>query len=76
MPYIDRSSLADAVESYLKLPIRNRSIDRMLVDALVAAEVIAYAKETLHVPTHSAWWKMLEAKTETFGPLGRRRSRR
>ena len=59
VPYVDRSSLADAVESYLKLPIRNRSIDRMLVDALVAAEVIAYAKETLHVPTHSAWWKML-----------------
>ena len=51
VPHITRSSLTEAVASYLDLPIRNRSIDRMLVDALVAAEVIAFADEMLNVPS-------------------------
>lgn len=50
VPYIDRYSLAHAVESYLKLPIKNRNIDRMLVDALVAAELFAFAEQMLHAP--------------------------
>lgn len=50
VPHIDRSSLTEAVAKYLDLPIRNRSIDRMLVDALVAVEVITYADQMLNVP--------------------------
>jgi hypothetical protein len=48
--YFDQDSLREAVDNYLKLPIRNQRIDRMLVGALVAAELIAYADEMLNVP--------------------------
>ncbi len=49
--YIDRFQLADAATKYLALPIRHRRTDRMLVDALIALEVIAFADEMLHFPS-------------------------
>jgi len=51
VPHIDRTSLTDGVVHYLALPIRNQSIERMLVDALVAMEVIAFADQMLNVPS-------------------------
>jgi hypothetical protein len=51
VPHIDRGYLTQAVAQYLDLPIRNRRMDRMLVDALVAAEVIAFADKMLNIPT-------------------------
>lgn len=51
VPHIDRSSLTEAVAKYLDLPVRNRSIDRMLVDALIAAEEIAFADQMLNIPS-------------------------
>lgn len=51
VPYIDRESLTAAVAQYLDLPIRNRRVDRILVDALVAAEVIAFSNQMLNVRT-------------------------
>lgn len=50
VPHVDRGSLTTAVGEYLNLPIRNKRIDRMLVDALVAAEVIAFADQMLNIP--------------------------
>ncbi len=50
IPYINSSSLMEAVAKYLDLPVRNRRIDRMLVDACIASEMVAFAKEKLYLP--------------------------
>ena len=44
MPYIDLSMLAWTAMQYLKLPVRNKSIDRMLVSAFVGTEYFSFAK--------------------------------
>ena len=46
--YFDRESLVEGVVNYLALPIRNQNIERMLVDALMAAEIVAYADQMLN----------------------------
>jgi hypothetical protein len=42
IPQIDRSGLEATVSEYINLPVRHQRIDRLLVDALVAAEVFAF----------------------------------
>jgi hypothetical protein len=45
LPFFYRSSVEDAVATYLKLPYRAREIDRMLVDILIAMEIAAFVDE-------------------------------
>lgn len=49
-PQINRFELSECVVIYLALPIRNKGIERMLVDALVAVEAISYGEEMLIDP--------------------------
>ena len=56
-PYIDRDTLNQSVANYVALPIRSQGIERMLVDALVAMEVIAYGDEMLNAKHHANYNK-------------------
>lgn len=79
VPHIDRRSLTEAVARYLDLPVRNRDIDRMLVDALVAAEVIAFADQMLNIPSFlkdlsaspfvksHPLWRFIKGQLASFG---------
>lgn len=49
-PSIDRAALADCVGSYLQLPFRAQAMDRILVDALVGAEVLRFARDVYGRP--------------------------
>lgn len=42
--HIDRIELETAVDSYLDLPVKSAVVDRLLIDMLVACELVAYAK--------------------------------
>lgn len=53
VPYIDRFALTSATTKYLSLPIRSQRMDRMLVDALIADEIIAFADQMLKRPNVS-----------------------
>lgn len=44
-PYIIRGSLESVVDDYLALPFRNRAIERLLVDALIAVEMFGFSDE-------------------------------
>ena len=48
VPFIDIDLLSEATAEYLKLPIRNSAIDRMLVDALVTWEATNFGRQMLH----------------------------
>ncbi len=50
VPYIDLDALSEAAATYLKLPIKNRSIDRIFVHALVTFEITTYASKMLYSP--------------------------
>ena len=50
-PWIDRSALLQATGEYLKLPIRCPRMDRILVDSLIAVELLSFADEVFGRPT-------------------------
>lgn len=64
IPYIERSSLELAAARYLNSPFRCVPIDRLLVDALMAAEIFAFGNEMWNpyfrwtspmTQTHALW---------------------
>ena len=52
IPWIGKLDLFYVLEGYLALPVRSRKIDRMFVDALVAAEIFQYAKQSFYLPDY------------------------
>ncbi len=50
LPKIDRDSLQESAQLYLDLPVRHQRVDRCIIDALVAAEVFAFADEMINEP--------------------------
>lgn len=46
-PYVDRDALIRATAQYLALPIRNKNVDRTLVDSLIGVEVFEFSKQML-----------------------------
>jgi hypothetical protein len=51
VPHIDRSSVEAAVDDYLALPYRTRSMDRFLVRLLIAVEMYAFGDEMFNEET-------------------------
>lgn len=47
VPFINMDLLSKATAEYLKLPVRNSAIDRMIVDALVTWEATNFARQML-----------------------------
>ena len=45
VPYLDKQILLWAVGQYLNLSIRSQSMDRILVDSLVAASILAFTRD-------------------------------
>ena len=64
IPYIERSSLQSAAARYLNSPFRCVPIDRLLVDALMAAEIFAFGNEMWN--PGSRWAPSMKQ----FHPLG------
>jgi len=52
-PEIDREDLYRATDRYLRLPIRVPMVDRILTDALIACEVVAYRRLMFLQPKYS-----------------------
>lgn len=66
-PYIIRLDVEECVSTYLALPFRVDSLDRLLIDMLMAAEIFAFADEVQpqlqqKLPTVLAWlWGNLKS---------------
>lgn len=56
IPTIWRENLEAAATDYLNLPYRSLLIERVMVDALIAAELYAYGSEMVTKPTHLVRW--------------------
>jgi hypothetical protein len=46
VPYVDREPLLQAVGQYLNLPIRFQTMDRILIDSMVAASILHFSSDT------------------------------
>lgn len=51
-PYVDRDALIRATAQYLALPIRNKTVDRTLVDSLIGVEVFEFSKQMFSRPKY------------------------
>jgi hypothetical protein len=50
-PYIDIDNLCVTINRYLNFPVKFKIIDKLFVDALVAFELYAYARELYYLPS-------------------------
>jgi hypothetical protein len=50
IPKIDRLDLESCVGLYINLPVRSQRTERVLIDALVAVELLSFGKEMFHEP--------------------------